>query len=337
MKPASALGARVGVVARSRGARLGAAVLLVIGAGIGVQVATQVSAPANNGQLKCGANNQVPFNSVCTLTFVDGGPRTGYGATPPAGHQVCFSTAAPNVVTGTSGKCSTTDAQATATGTFNAKKAGTFKVTATESFNNTGEGSVSIMVTVPAPPGPPRGVTAIPYRDHAAKVSWRAPATSGAAAITSYIVRPYKGTAGQPGHLLKSTKTTAIITGLQDGATYQFRVKARSGAGTGLFSPPSAGMIAGAPGQPGGVQAVSLGHGAVQVSFTAPMNNGAPVTSYHARCASKDGGQLGHASGPHSPIKVTSLTVGKTYTCTVSATNSRGRGPASSPSAPVTA
>ncbi len=114
-------------------------------------------------------------------------------------------------------------------------------------------------------------------------------------------------------------------------------VKGRWGAGTGRFSQPSAGMVAGAPGQPGGVQVVSLGHGAVQVSFTAPMNNGAPVTSYHARCTSKDGGQLGHASGPHSPIKVTSLTVGKTYTCTVSATNSRGRGPASRPSAPVTA
>src|SRR5437762_2109934 len=90
-----ALPARVAAVPGSRRVRIATAVLVVAGIGLGVQVATQVSAPANNGQLRCGLNNRVRVNHTCTLVFVDGGPRTGYGATPPNGHKVCFSTATP--------------------------------------------------------------------------------------------------------------------------------------------------------------------------------------------------------------------------------------------------
>jgi hypothetical protein len=41
--------------------------------------------------------------------------------------------------------------------------------------------------------------------------------------------------------------------------------------------------------------------------------------------------------GSASPLTVSGLTAGKTYTCTVKGTNSRGTGPASNPSKPVTA
>ena len=331
-----ALSARVAAVPGSRRARIAAAVLVVAGVGLGVQVATQVSAPANNGQLRCGSNNRVLVNHTCTLVFVDGGPRSGYGATPPNGHKVCFSTAAPNVVAGANGKCTATDSQATANGTFTAKGAGTFKVTAAESFHSTSEGSVSISVTVPAPPGRPRGVSAFPSGDQQAALFWHAP-TSGASTITAYVVKPFLGDVAQPVHVFKSTKTTANITGLTDGSTYRFEVAARSRAGTGAFSAPSAGMIAGAPGQPSGTQAARVAPGKLQVSFKPPGNNGAPITSYHARCVSSDGGKLGHLNGTRSPITVRDLTPGKTYACTVSATNSRGRGPVSRPSAAVTA
>ena len=40
---------------------------------------------------------------------------------------------------------------------------------------------------------------------------------------------------------------------------------------------------------------------------------------------------------PFSPVGVTGVTAGKRYRCTVVATNSRGTGPRSVPSAPVTA
>jgi extracellular elastinolytic metalloproteinase len=67
------------------------------------------------------------------------------------------------------------------------------------------------------------------------------------------------------------------------------------------------------------------------------MNNGAPITSYIVTCASSNGGVTGNKTGPASPITVTGLTVGKSYVCRVGASNSRGAGPLSNPSAPINA
>jgi hypothetical protein len=52
---------------------------------------------------------------------------------------------------------------------------------------------------------------------------------------------------------------------------------------------------------------------------------------------SSDGGLAGSNSGAASPVTVTGLTTGNTYTCRVTATNSRGVGVASAASAPVLA
>jgi hypothetical protein len=77
--------------------------------------------------------------------------------------------------------------------------------------------------------------------------------------------------------------------------------------------------------------------GSLKNTFAAPMNNGAPITSYSVTCASSNGGVTRTKTGAASPITVTTLSPGKTYVCRVSATNSRGTGPLSDPSAPVIA
>jgi hypothetical protein len=138
-------------------------------------------------------------------------------------------------------------------------------------------------------------------------------------------------------HTFNSTATSQLIGGLQNGKSYQFQIAAKNGNGTGPFSPKSGAMIAGAPGQPGKVTAVKVASGSVRVSFTAPMNNGAAITGYTASCRSSNGGVSGSHAASAGPVTVTGLTSGKTYTCTVTATNSRGAGPASSPSPAVTA
>jgi hypothetical protein len=66
------------------------------------------------------------------------------------------------------------------------------------------------------------------------------------------------------------------------------------------------------------------------VRFVAPANNGgSAITSYTARCLSSNGGVSGTVSGAATPITVTPLTNGKTYTCAVTATNAVGQSGAS--------
>ena len=68
------------------------------------------------------------------------------------------------------------------------------------------------------------------------------------------------------------------------------------------------------------------------VSFDPPANNGGSnITLYSVR-SFPDSGQ---AYGPSSPILVTGLTPGITYTFTVAATNAVGVGSESVPSIPV--
>lgn len=91
------------------------------------------------------------------------------------------------------------------------------------------------------------------------------------------------------------------------------------------------------PGAPTGVSALA-GNAQATVSFTSPTNTGTTAISSFTVTAT-DGTNPSHggqsASGPSSPIAVTGLTNGDSYTFTVTATNLAGNGPASAPSSPV--
>ncbi len=65
---------------------------------------------------------------------------------------------------------------------------------------------------------------------------------------------------------------------------------------------------------------VSGGNGSASVAFTAPtMDGGSSILDYTATCVSSDGGVTGSATGSASPLMVTGLTNGDTYTCSVMA------------------
>jgi len=71
----------------------------------------------------------------------------------------------------------------------------------------------------------------------------------------------------------------------------------------------------------------------ISVPFTAPANvGGGAITGYRAIARDSSSGALFSVSGASSPIVITGLTTGNTYTATVVATNSFGTGPASAAS-----
>ena len=83
------------------------------------------------------------------------------------------------------------------------------------------------------------------------------------------------------------------------------------------------------PGAPTIGTATPSGTGEIEVSFTAPtFTGGAAITNYTV--TSTPGGLTGTGAG--SPVRVSGLTVGQSYTFTVTATNSAGSGAASAPS-----
>ena len=71
------------------------------------------------------------------------------------------------------------------------------------------------------------------------------------------------------------------------------------------------------------------GNTTINIVFTAPASNGSgAITGYTATCSASGSVRTGTATS--SPIRVTGLTNGTAYTCSVVATNSAGPSPASS-------
>jgi hypothetical protein len=133
------------------------------------------------------------------------------------------------------------------------------------------------------------------------------------------------------------TAAPITVSGVTTKKTYRCSVTATNAQGASGPSAKSNAVIVGAPGRPHAPSVTRLGPGHLKVSFAAPASNGAPITSFKAVCRSSNGGVPRGKSGGASPLGVRDLTIGKTYTCTVEATNSRGTGPTSESSGGVNA
>ena len=199
--------------------------------------------------------------------------------------------------------------------------------------NNAGHATIAqafeTLLDTPAPPDAPISVVAT-ARNASASVRWSVPATNSST-ITGYVVTPYLGSVAQATQTFATATTTELVTGLVNAKSYSFRVAARNAVGTGARSGPSATITIGAPGPPTGAvafsESTSTSVGTLGVRYAAGANNGATVTKYTATCTSGNGGATRagvHAFATAGTITIGGVTTARSYTCRVTATNSRG-------------
>jgi titin len=203
-----------------------------------------------------------------------------------------------------------------------------FTVTASNAAGAGPASAASAAVVPVGLPGMPTNVFATAEVGSAA-VSWTAPASNGGTAITSYLVTLSPGGTTMT---VANGLTTATFTGLAPGESYTFVVSATNAVGSGPTSRPSPLVtLPNVPDAPTGVMGVP-GNRQATVSWTAPANNGSPITSYIV--TTSPGGTMTTTNA--TTCTVTGLSNGASYTFSVVAVNAVGPSAPSQASSAVT-
>ena len=127
------------------------------------------------------------------------------------------------------------------------------------------------------------------------------------------------------------------VTGLTNGVTYYFRVRANNAFSSGPFTNVS-GVPATVPGAPT-VMTATAGDAQVSLTWTAPANGGSAITDYGIQFSSNSGSTWSTFTDGVSTATsatVTGLTNGTAYVFRVRAVNAKGDGPYSSATSAVT-
>ena len=205
-------------------------------------------------------------------------------------------------------------------------------------YAGVGVSDVTVTIPVEGTPGAPRALSATDG-DQSVTLSWRAPANDGGSAIVRYQYR-YQQNRGSftewdnvPGG---ASATSYTVTGLENGTSYTFEVRARNGVGAGQGATASATLAESAPGAPAGLRA-TRGDESVTLTWNAPTDGGSQILRYEYRYAA-DGETYGEwmtVSGGASARRLTidNLTNGTEYGFQVRAVNAIDPGPAAEDSA----
>ncbi|EPR76563.1 fibronectin type III [Leifsonia rubra CMS 76R] len=213
--------------------------------------------------------------------------------------------------------------------------------------NAIGNGAPSVLAsTTPRTvPGAPGSVVAA-SNSASADVTWVAPAVTGGAPITGYTVSAYTSSASTTAVSTCSTSgaTSCSLPSLTNGTQYYVGVTATNTAGAGAASAPRVLVTPLVrPAEPT-LNSLSVGDGSISAAFTAGNAGDRAIVGYQY---SVDGGSTWTpASAMSSPILISGLTNGTTYTVALRAVSSAGVGDTSNtkqatpftyPSAPATA
>ncbi|HEX5823475.1 MAG TPA: fibronectin type III domain-containing protein, partial [Candidatus Limnocylindrales bacterium] len=204
----------------------------------------------------------------------------------------------------------------------------TFTVRATNGVG-AGPASASASATPVAPatlPGAPTGLVATAGNGSVA-LAWTAPASNGGSAITSYTAT------ASPGGATCTTGTLGCtISGLTNGTSYTFTVRATNAVGTGPASASASATPATVPGVPRNVTAKSNATRGVNLTWVAPVSNGgAAITGYRIYRSTSPGTETFLvAVGNVLSYVDTANSRGVRYYYKITAVNVRGEGPLSS-------
>lgn len=195
------------------------------------------------------------------------------------------------------------------------------------------------------PPGSPTSLTATAVSATQINLSWTAPSNNGGASITGYKIEAKSGS-GTYFVLVSNTASTATSyshTELTTGTTYTYKVSAINSAGSGTASneasaTPSTSSSATVPSSPTGLTAVAVSGSQINLSWSAPSNNGGyAITGYKIEYRVGSGSYTTLVSNTQTTTTTyshTGLIAGQAYVYRVSAINSIGTG---SPSAEASA
>ena len=293
---------------------------------------TTMTSPANGGSTTLGSSVMLtasitPSSAAGTVQFYNGSTAIGSPVTVTSGTASTSTTSLP---LGTD----------SLTAVFNptlGDETG-FNTTSATIIGSSTSPAISYTVNpAPTAPGPPTGLSGMAGNTQVA-LSWTAPASNGGSAITGYNV--FEGTTSgaestTPVNSSLISGTTFTVTGLTNGTTYYFTVKANNSVGASTASneasatpvPPTV------PGAPTGLSAMA-GNTQVALSWTAPSSNGgAAITGYNVFEGTTPGGESTTAVNSSlisgTTFTVTGLTNNVTYYFTVKANNSVGASAAS--------
>jgi uncharacterized repeat protein (TIGR02543 family) len=184
-------------------------------------------------------------------------------------------------------------------------------------------------------PSAPDSITATLIDTQTVTVNFSAPTSNGGAPISAYLVTSSPGAITRK--INQESGGSATFTGLSSGTTYTFTVIASNWGKSSLPSIASNAVTTpNPPGSPTIGIATRTGNTTATVAFTAPASNGGDtITAYVA--TSSPGGVTGSLTQAGSgSITITGLSLGETYTFTVSAVNGVGNSVSSSVSNSLT-
>jgi titin len=184
--------------------------------------------------------------------------------------------------------------------------------------------AAALVIGLPLAPNTPRWSTT----PGMINVSYSAPSIASASPITGYTAACTA--TGHPtctGTVSGSTYAIGVPS-CDAGVQYQCSVAAQNASGIGtqsmLQTVTTQGVAAVAPDAPTNLSLLAYLNVSIMASFIEGYDGGSQITGYRLTCTNTNSGVSSNATGTTSPITLSGLKAGSTYSCSVQAQNSVG-------------